>query len=49
MKNNLNEKIINNVKQKISISNFMEEEKIEMKKSSKIFKSIFTNGCNLYK
>lgn len=49
MKNNLNEKIINNVKQKISISNFIEEEQKDMKKGSiKIFKSACIAICMIF-
>lgn len=49
MKNNLNEKIINNVKQKISISNFIEEEKYDMKQNSKkILKSVGIAVCMIF-
>lgn len=49
MKNNLNEKIINNVKQKISISNFIGEEKYDMKQNSKnILKSVGIAVCMIF-
>lgn len=48
MKNKQNEKILENVKLKISISNFEEGEKIDMKKMSKIIlKSLTTVACAL--
>lgn len=48
MENKQNEKILENVKLKISISNFEKEEKIDMKKASKsIIKSLTTVACTL--